>query len=78
MFSQILAEAHGAGSTWDEYLHLVTDAAHIAFEFTYDIISFLIFSVLWAKWLKPRAEARAIRKHDEEYHTDDNHDQHTK
>lgn len=57
------------GSFLDEYFHLLTNPAHIAFELTLMlIIDVLIIAIIW-----PKLKAYVIRRHDKEFHKNETH-----
>jgi hypothetical protein len=74
--SLLLAAAHGAESQsfWSEYVHLVTDTAHIAFEATYEIISGILIYPLAKKVWDRLGSRTVIEQHDREHHPDDVHE----
>lgn len=66
MMMALLAEAaHHAheASWWTEYLELLTNKAHVAFELTYEFITGVVLYPI-AKWFW----TRAVKRHDEEVH----------
>ena len=70
--SYLLAAAHGASEGfWAEYVHLVTDKAHIAFEMTYEIASGIVIWVLATR----RGKRKGVREHDAKFHADDQHEE---
>jgi hypothetical protein len=52
---------------WDEYLHLMTDTAHIAFELSWEVITGIIIYPI-AKRFWERGKVRAVSRHDAKYH----------
>ena len=53
----------------DEYLHLMTDVSHIAFELSWEIITGAVIYLIGWK----RGRRFVIRKHDEKYHPEQIH-----